>query len=91
MNTVEERIKAIQNREPEEPTPEDLDAIRAAALEDEASAVPLDRVLSDIEDLEKYSGRFVIRVPRSLHRSLKLAADSEGVSLNQYVLYKLAR
>src|SRR3712207_2112330 len=32
----------------------------------------------------QYSGKFVLRLPRSLHRSLAEAAEREGVSLNQY-------
>ncbi len=39
---------------------------------------------------EDYSGKFVVRVPRSLHRQLVEAADSEGVSLNQYINVALA-
>ena len=38
-----------------------------------------------------YSGKFVIRLPKSLHQRLSVAAESEGVSLNQYALYKLAQ
>ena len=37
-----------------------------------------------------YSGRFVLRLPKSLHARLAGEARSEGVSLNQYALYKLA-
>jgi antitoxin HicB len=33
----------------------------------------------------RYSGKFVVRVPVSLHRSLALRAGVEGVSLNQLV------
>jgi antitoxin HicB len=33
----------------------------------------------------RYSGKFVVRVPASLHRSLALRAGIEGVSLNQLV------
>ena len=40
---------------------------------------------------EEYSGKFVLRVPRSLHRDLSEAAEREGVSLNQYVSVALAR
>ena len=40
---------------------------------------------------EQYSGKFVVRLPRSLHRSLVQAAGQEAVSLNQYVLTLLAR
>ena len=33
----------------------------------------------------RFSGKFVVRVPTSLHRSLALRAGAEGVSLNQLV------
>lgn len=36
------------------------------------------------------SGRFVVRVPKSLHASLAKEAKAEGVSMNQLVLVKLA-
>ena len=39
----------------------------------------------------EYSGKFVLRLPRSLHRSLAESAQREGVSLNQYVSTLLAR
>jgi antitoxin HicB len=39
---------------------------------------------------EQYSGKFVLRVPRSLHRQLAEAAEAEGVSLNQYCSTALA-
>ena len=40
---------------------------------------------------EKFSGKFVIRIPKSLHYKLSVEAEQEGVSLNQYALYKLSR
>jgi predicted RNase H-like HicB family nuclease len=40
---------------------------------------------------EEYSGKFVLRLPRSLHRRLAEAAAREGVSLNQYVVSLLSR
>jgi len=36
------------------------------------------------------SGRFVVRVPRSLHAALEREASAEGVSLNQLVVAKLS-
>jgi predicted RNase H-like HicB family nuclease len=42
-------------------------------------------------DTGKLSGKFVIRLPKSLHARLAFEAGQEGVSLNQYALYKLAR
>ena len=41
--------------------------------------------------LESYSGKFVVRLPRSLHRELVEAAEYEGVSLNMFVTSALSR
>ena len=41
------------------------------------------------EVMREYSGRFIVRVPASLHKKLVLEAKKEGVSLNQYVVYLL--
>src|SRR4051812_37233735 len=35
---------------------------------------------------EEHSGKFNLRLPRSLHRRLAKSAEREGVSLNQYVV-----
>lgn len=37
-----------------------------------------------------YSGKFVLRLPKTLHRRLSIEASKEGVSLNQWACYKLA-
>ena len=37
------------------------------------------------------SGKFTLRLPKTLHHRLTLEARHEGVSLNQYALYKLAK
>ena len=39
---------------------------------------------------DSYSGKFNVRIPKSLHQKLSIEAEKEGVSLNQYVLYKLS-
>ena len=41
-------------------------------------------------DESKYSGKFVLRVPKSLHARLAMQAAKEGVSLNQYALSRLS-
>jgi len=41
--------------------------------------------------VEDYSGKFLLRLPKTLHQRLVVEADKEGVSLNQYALYKLAQ
>ena len=40
---------------------------------------------------EGYSGKFVVRLPKSLHRKLAIEAEKEGISLNQYAMYKLSK
>lgn len=51
-----------------------------------AACLPIPQPL----DSEKFSGRFVVRVPKSLHARLVMEAGKEGVSLNQYAVYKLS-
>lgn len=63
------------------------DAMRGwigVALED---GIPVPEPAPD----EDYSGKFVVRLPRSLHRQLAETAEREGVSLNQFVNVALAR
>ncbi|HXT04816.1 MAG TPA: toxin-antitoxin system HicB family antitoxin, partial [Casimicrobiaceae bacterium] len=43
------------------------------------------------EPLDRYSGKFVVRVPRSVHARLARKAKQEGVSLNQLVSSVLSR
>ena len=40
---------------------------------------------------DDFSGKFVVRIPKSLHYRLTIEAEQEGVSLNQYALYKLSK
>lgn len=42
-------------------------------------------------DYMKYSGKFTVRLPRSLHQALVERADKEGVSLNLFVTNALSR
>lgn len=40
---------------------------------------------------DDFSGKFMVRIPKTLHYKLSAEAKEEGVSLNQYALYKLSR
>ena len=40
---------------------------------------------------DNFSGKFLVRLPKSLHMRLSIEAEKEGVSLNQYALYKLTK
>ena len=46
---------------------------------------------SNDQDLSEYSGQFKLRMPKSLHRSLSVNAKKEGISMNQYCVYLLAK
>ena len=43
------------------------------------------------ETLKQYSGRILVRMPRSLHADLTRRARLEGVSLNHFIITSLAR
>ena len=84
---IENRFAEIDTLEPEVPTGEDLAAIAVASAEDPNETVSL----SDYRAQREYSGRLLLRIPKELHRQLALSAKENGVSLNQYALYKLAK
>jgi len=46
---------------------------------------------TDMSKPPDYSGRLLLRMPRSLHQLLADEAKREDVSLNQYILYRLSR
>lgn len=63
--------------------------VTAMATRDMARALmPLETLEAEVEG---YSGKILLRIPKSLHRRLAEAAKVEGVSLNQYALYRLCR
>jgi antitoxin HicB len=39
---------------------------------------------------ETYSGKLLLRMPKSLHRRLAQKSEAEGVSLNQYIVFLLS-
>ncbi len=85
---IEKRFEKINALEPEEATESEIASLKAAEEMDDGSVVSLEELK---EHLEGYNGRVLLRIPRSLHKTLKEEAEVEGVSLNQYMLYKLAK
>jgi predicted HicB family RNase H-like nuclease len=63
----------------------DLVADVVSDLEANGEAVP--EPISE----RRFSGRFNVRIPESLHRELALSAAQEGVSLNRLISDRLAR
>lgn len=66
---------------------EEINIARRLWLEttyEDGQAIPLPRTEKE------YSGKFIVRVPKSLHRKLDQVAEKEGVSLNQYLVSALS-
>jgi antitoxin HicB len=69
----------------------------AVAMIQDAMAGWIELALADGREIpeprsaDEYSGKFVVRVPKSLHRDLVAAAQREEVSLNQLIATELAR
>jgi len=42
-------------------------------------------------DALNYSGKFTLRLPKTLHKELAEKAEQEAVSLNQYLLYLISK
>lgn len=64
------------------------DAMRewlAVAIED-GIEIPLPLAMQ----ADRYSGKFPLRLPKSLHRKLAEGAEQDGVSLNQYLVMLLS-
>ncbi len=60
--------------------------VQAVVADMRKSGEPVPEPLAE----RNYSGKFMARVPRALHRQLTMEAVSAGVSLNQLVTTKLA-
>jgi antitoxin HicB len=56
-----------------------------AAVED-GIEIPLPQAMQ----ADRYSGKFPLRLPKSMHRKLAEAAEQDGVSLNQYLVMLLS-
>lgn len=74
-STVEEAVKSIEEAK--------KDWISDSLKKGEGVPTPVER--------ERYSGRMLVRMSRSLHRSLALIADAEKLSLNQLIVTMLAK
>lgn len=70
------------------PTKKDRDQLVASK-----EYATIESILETLEIYEKEddaSGKFVVRIPKSLHAALKQEAETENVSLNQLAVAKLS-
>ena len=47
--------------------------------------------IAEPESAQSYSGQFKLRIPKTLHKTLVEDSKKEGVSMNQYCVYLLAK
>ena len=87
MNKKEDMLAKLKALPEEEPDQTDLMAIQEAERENDGTTMTLEEVKSALD----FSGKLNIRIPKSLHKKLSQAAKLDGVSLNQYIIYKLAQ
>lgn len=80
----EDKLNKIPVKEPDE---QDREAIKRISKNKDNVTIAHEQLKADIE----YSGKISLRLPKSLHKDLVNNAKNEGVSLNQYVLYKLSQ
>jgi len=74
-STVEEAVKSVEEAK--------KDWILDSLEKGEEVPTPVER--------DRYSGKMVVRMSRSLHRSLALIAEAEKLSLNQLIVTMLAK
>ena len=74
-STVEEAVKSVEEAK--------KDWILDSLKKGEEVPTPIER--------DRYSGRMLVRMSRSLHRSLALIADAENLSLNQLIVTMIAK
>ncbi|MCL1866265.1 MAG: type II toxin-antitoxin system HicB family antitoxin [Oscillospiraceae bacterium] len=88
MTDIEKRFNNIPEVKPDT---EDLHAIRRINKSTYTSEGITLEEMDKVRAAQEFSGKISLRVPKSLHQELTQAAKHEGISLNQFILYKLAK
>lgn len=69
---------------------EALSAVEEVALDWLAATIEQGQSIPEPLDHSKYSGKLVVRMPKGLHKRSAMAAQRDGVSLNQFIVTCLA-
>ena len=84
VDEFENKLETISEVEPDE---WDLKMLAEIDADTDKSAISLDK----IKAFRECSGKLSVRVPKELHFDLIKQAKENGISLNQYIVYKLAK
>ena len=74
-----------------EVSPDEIDLQMIAEIDDDAGESICWGEYKAQREERTFNGNISLRIPKDLHRELVGVAKEQGVSLNQYCLYKLAR
>jgi antitoxin HicB len=88
MSELQKKIALTQQIEADNLDQYMIEQIKSRETEEEG--IRLHQLKKAIAD-KTYTGKLSVRLPKTLHRELAESAKKEGISLNQFVLYKLAR
>lgn len=67
------------------------------SLADDCKRTWLEAAIEDLDEIpepdeyRKYSGQFKLRLPKDLHKKLYTRAREQGISMNTYCIYLLAK
>ncbi len=91
MSLSKEEFMAKLATIPEE-EPDEIDLALMQASDERESSGKDQRwgSLEEYQQEKEESGKLLLRIPKSLHSRLKSEAKQEGISLNQYILYRLS-
>ena len=84
VDEFEDKLDLISEVEPDE---WDLKMLADIDADMDKSAISLDAIRA----FKECSGKLSVRVPKELHFDLLKRANENGISLNQYIVYKLAK
>jgi len=82
----EEFLKKVKTTPTTEPDEWDLKLLTEIDAETDSTTIPLETMQAQRE----CSGKIALRIPKELHYKLLKRAKANGVSLNQFLVYKLA-
>lgn len=80
---IEELTGCMSQGETQEETLKNLEKSKKMWLE---SMLKKKKTIPMPEVMKEYSGKFLVRIPTSLHKRIAFLAKKEGVSLNQMIL-----
>ena len=84
LSSFEKQLAAVTEIEPDE---WDMAMLTESDTEEDTTTTPI----ADVRELRDCNGKISLHMPKELHLKLPANAKDNGVSLNQFIIYKLAQ